>query len=299
MTAGTSSSAAASRRSTCAGSSVGGVGLGLDEALVQAVQPGEQRVEVVVGDDRGMHAAVGDHRDVVDREDVGGVHHRHEQAAVLAPADRHGLQAARDGGVDEVRGRHVHLEGVQAHVVEREAVRDGARELVARDDVRVQQDLAHRLAELAAAGDRALDHLAGREAELDDHVAEQAPGAWAPGRLDRCGCRCGLAGRAHHPSYRQGASKLARGRLGLAREGPLNTGSSRGRSGSPGGDLASVTSMRRPSMVSSPIWLSNHGPSVISQPIRGGRTPARRASRRVIAVTWRDCAIFTSPAPTC
>ena len=71
-------------------------------------------------------------RDVVDREDVRRVGHRHGERAVAAEGDGDRLVALGRGAREQVGRGHVDLEDVQVEVVEAVALGDGARELLGR-----------------------------------------------------------------------------------------------------------------------------------------------------------------------
>ena len=89
-------------------------------AAVDVRRRGDRRADLVARHDR----------DVVDREDVGGVDHRDQQRAVAREGDRHGLVAAHGGGRDELGGVGIDAVELEVDVVEAEALGDGAGELV-------------------------------------------------------------------------------------------------------------------------------------------------------------------------
>ena len=94
------------------------------------------------GGDRDAHLVAGHDRDVVDREHVGGVGHRHEQRALAGEADRHRLVALGGGGRDEVGGAHVDREDAQVEVVEPVALGERAREPVLVERPALEQHLS-------------------------------------------------------------------------------------------------------------------------------------------------------------
>ena len=83
------------------------------------------------GHDRA-HLVAGHQLQVVERQHVRRVGHRHQQRAVVVEADRHGVEAARGLGRDQVHRRQVGAVDLQVDVVEAEALGDRAGQLVAR-----------------------------------------------------------------------------------------------------------------------------------------------------------------------
>ena len=146
------------------------------DRIVQLGELGQQQVEVLDRGGAGAHAAAGHHADVVDRQDVGGIGHRHQHAAVLGEADRHRLVAAGGGGADEVDGAHVEVEGGQVDEVQAEALGHHAGELVVAQDPAFDQDQAGRAALLASRLDSVLDGLAVRQPEVHDDLSDHARG---------------------------------------------------------------------------------------------------------------------------
>jgi hypothetical protein len=151
---------------------------------------------------RAFHVVARRHRDVVEREHVGGVGGGYEHRALAEERDRDRLVAARLGGVDQVRRTGVDLEVVQVDEVEAVALGERVGELVRVDDPGVDQRLAKRHAVPAPLGHHALDDVALGEAEHHYHVADAAlgAGALAGGRESRDWERAGRDGRGlAHP----------------------------------------------------------------------------------------------------
>ena len=180
------------------------VAYGVADRRVETVHAADEDLQVL-GRDHGRHDAVpGAHREVVDRHDVRRLRHRDDERLVVAEAHGHRARTARDVRADEVQGGDVDLEAREVQVVQAEALRHGVRELGVRDQPTVDEDLAHRLSEGAGVDDRRLDHLPGHHARVDEHVAEQAPRARAPGIARRGrhggGGRRDALRRVHDPS---------------------------------------------------------------------------------------------------
>ena len=151
-----------------------------DRAL-QAPETGGEQVDVLGRGRRDAHAAVGDHRDVVDAEDVRGVGHRQQQRAVLGEAHGHRLVALDGLGAEQVDGAHVGLVDREVDVIQAEAFGDDARELVLAQDALLDEHLPGGLALRACRRDGLLDRLPVGEAEIDDDLPDPPPGA--PGRV--------------------------------------------------------------------------------------------------------------------
>jgi hypothetical protein len=143
------------------------------------VQAPDQRGDVLVRGDGGPDLVARHERDVVDREHVARVDHRHEQRALVEEADRHGGVALRRRGREQVGRGHVDAEGVEVDVVDAEALGDDAGELVGRQDAAVDEHLAGAPPAGARLGDRQLHGLAPGVAEGDDDVADLLGGAAA------------------------------------------------------------------------------------------------------------------------
>ena len=133
--------------------------------------------DVLAAGDRGADLEARHDRDVVDRQDVGGVGHRDEQRALVDVGDRDGLVALGGGGAEEVGGGHVDRELRQVEVVEAVALGDGAGELVLGDRALLEQDLLGRSRRCARACS-----IAGRRASrLDEARARRARRSGAAG----------------------------------------------------------------------------------------------------------------------
>ncbi len=145
----------------------------LFDRLLHAGEPHDQDVEVLDRGARRAHPATGEHRDVVDAEHVGRVGHRQQQGSVFEEANGHRLVAADRVHVDQVDRAHVELVDGQVDVLQAEALGHDTGELVVAQNALLDQDLAGRLALGARDLDRVLDLLTRREAQIDDHVADQ------------------------------------------------------------------------------------------------------------------------------
>ncbi len=139
-----------------------GLGLALGDRLadgaLQRVEPADQRFDVFLGGDGDAAVERGGDLDVVDREHVGRVGHRHEQGLLVDEADRQRPVAAGRVDRDQVGRRHVHLVGGEVDVVEAVALGDRARELVGADRALLDQQPLRR----AAGRARRLDRRSGR-----------------------------------------------------------------------------------------------------------------------------------------
>jgi hypothetical protein len=109
------------------------------DRVVHADEPREQQVEVLDRGGRRADPPAGHHPDVVDREDVRGVGHRHQQRAVVGIA--HGQRLVALGGLraDQVRRAHVEVEDRQVDEVQAEALGHHAGELVVAQDAALDQ----------------------------------------------------------------------------------------------------------------------------------------------------------------
>ena len=95
------------------------------------------------------------------------------------------------------------LQLLEARVLQAEALGDGERELVVVDDPALEQKLLHRPALRARVADDGLDRVAVAEAEVDEHVPEQPPGALAGGRGLHLGRRSPWPCHRQHPGESQ------------------------------------------------------------------------------------------------
>jgi hypothetical protein len=162
------------------------LGDGLDR-LLDAGETRDQDVQVLDRGGRSAHATPGQHRDVVDRQHVGGVGHREDHGAVLQKADRDRLVAADRLHVEQIDSPHVDLVDRQVDVVQAIAFGDHSGQLVVAKDALLDQDLAGRLALVPSELDGLLDALARGEAEVDDDVADQASRTKLRGGRERLG----------------------------------------------------------------------------------------------------------------
>ena len=172
----------------------GGV-LGVLEAL-------EQPLDVLARGDRGAHLVAGHDRDVVDREHVRGVRHRDQQRAFGDERHGHGLVALDRGRGDELGRVGVDLVVAQRDVVEPEALRDRARELVVGDRALRQQDALRRRSGRMGLLDGVVHDRSLDEPEVDEDVREHPAGAATPRRgrdapFRLAGCSPGLCGWIH------------------------------------------------------------------------------------------------------
>ena len=108
----------------------------------------------------------GAHLEVVHREDVRGIGHRHEQGALVEEGDGQRVVAPNHVGQHHADRPHVDGEGVQVHVVEAEPLGERVGELVGRDAAALHQHASDGLADLAALLNGRFDGLAGRVAEV-------------------------------------------------------------------------------------------------------------------------------------
>ncbi len=78
-----------------------GVGSGLaGDDVLQAIEARDQPFDVLGRGDPDAHLVAGHDRDVVDRQHIGGVGHRHEQRALVDKGNGHALVALGGGGGD-------------------------------------------------------------------------------------------------------------------------------------------------------------------------------------------------------
>ena len=130
------------------------------------------------GRDDGSDLCVGDRADVVDREDVRRVGHRHDQAA-LVPCHRQGLVAAGQGVGDEPRRA-----GVDGELAEVEEV-EGCHQIRLGDQLLVDEDAPERLARPRLLVQRRRQLLAGEQLTGDEQLPQ-------------------LVGVRHHATRRRG-----------------------------------------------------------------------------------------------
>ena len=158
----------------------------------------QQRVERGAGRGGRLHLELRHHGDVVDRQRVGRVGHGHQQPAA-DESHRHRAIALGGGRPDQGGRVAVHLEARQVDVGKPVALGGRARELLLADRAAVHKHLRNRAA-APRLTDGGLDRIGGGEAQLDDHVAQEARAApGLGGRHDalRRG-RCGGAGLGAH-----------------------------------------------------------------------------------------------------
>ena len=153
--------------------------LGVDELLLELAEAQQQHLEVVARDDDRLDAQVGQHRQVVEREDVRRIRHRDDQRLVVAEADRDRLQAAQRRLGHELHRGDVGVQLVEAHVLQPEALGDGQRQLIGVDQAAFDQQVLHRAARGARVTHDLLDRRTVDEAEVDEHIAQQAAGTGA------------------------------------------------------------------------------------------------------------------------
>ncbi len=141
----------------------------------------DQRVDVLGRGDRSAHLVARGHRDVVEREQVGGIRGCHEQRLLGEEGDGNRPVSARLGAVDHAGGALVHVENVEVHVVEAVALRERLGELPGVHEARLDQCLPERHAVGVAVVDHLLHALTLGKAELNDHVADPTHDAGALG----------------------------------------------------------------------------------------------------------------------
>jgi hypothetical protein len=195
----------------------------LGHDVAEAVEPRDERADVLGGHDGELDAQPGDDRQVVGGDDVRGVGDRDEQRALVDVGDRHRLQALGDRRRDEVGRGHVDLELVQVEVVEAVALGERAGVLVGAQGAALEQQGLRGAPGGARGLDGGFDALALDEAELHDHVGQKAPAA-APSRGrgqagDRVGAR-GAPGCSGGVGGQHAQGRLATGR-GHVRPPPL------------------------------------------------------------------------------
>ena len=147
---------------------------GLLDRVVEAIELGDERRDVLARGDRGADLETGHDRHVVDREYVGRVGHHDQQRPFVDERHGHGVVAFRGRGRDQVGRPHVDVEDVQVQMIEPVALGDRPRQLVLRDDALGEQ---HHLGGLAGGPgrlDRCIHARGVGEAELHDHVGQEA-----------------------------------------------------------------------------------------------------------------------------
>ena len=153
------------------------IGILIDDVfdrLVHAGQPRQQQVQILDRSRRGAHAPAGHHRDVVDRQNVRGIGHRQQQSAVVGEADRNRLIAFGRVGAEEADRAHVEVVDRQVDVVQAEALRHDAGELVVAQHALLDEHETRRAALRASRCHGVLDRVTIGEAEVDDHFADHA-----------------------------------------------------------------------------------------------------------------------------
>jgi hypothetical protein len=151
--------------------------------LLHPPHAGDERAEVLAAGDRGADLQARHDREVVHRDDVGGIGHRDEQRALAGVGDRHGVVAPGGGDGDEARGGHVDLEGGEVDVLEAMALCERAGEVVGAQDAGRDELGLGRRPRGPRRGDRRLDARGVAEAEVDDDVGQEARAAGARARL--------------------------------------------------------------------------------------------------------------------
>ena len=101
--------------------------------VVELAHAADQAVDVLDPGDHGQNLVAGHQLQVVEREHVRRVRHRDEQVSAVVEADRHRSEPARGRRADEVQRSHVGLVDREVDVLEAEALRHRARELVTGD----------------------------------------------------------------------------------------------------------------------------------------------------------------------
>ena len=207
----------------------------LGDGALQRAQLADQRVDVARRGDRDPAVEPGRHLHVVEREHVGGVRHRQQQRLLVDEADRHGLVAA--GGLDRD-----HVGRAPCRPGRRRGRRSRARSARPSPGARRSESITPCSSSTCSGGlpggarllDRGLDLLGRGEAEVDDHVGDEAARVSAPlgrdqaqGSLLGCG---GVAGGRACGRCRGGP----RG-PGVAAGVPPDGGGRRGRLGRGGG----------------------------------------------------------------
>ncbi len=142
--------------------------------VFEAIEPGDQGDDVIRRGDRNSDLVPGHDRDVIDRQDVGGVGHGDQQGALVGERHRHRLVTLGDRCRDQVGCRHVDLEDAQVEVVEAVALSQRPGEPVGRDGALVQQDPLWRTAGVSRGLDRVLDLALGCQLHGHDHIGQKA-----------------------------------------------------------------------------------------------------------------------------
>ena len=124
--------------------------VGPGDDVVKARQARDQALDVLAARDRRTDLLAGQQRDVIDRQDVGGIGHRDEQRALVDERDRDGLVALGGGDRDQVRRLHVGLEDAEIEVLEAVALGQRAREPVRRQRAVLDEDVLRHRASCAA-----------------------------------------------------------------------------------------------------------------------------------------------------
>ncbi len=177
-----------------------GLPVGVGDDVLEAIKARDQGGDVLGRGDRDAYLVAGHDRDVVDRQDVRGIGHRHQQRALVGERDGHRLVALGGGRGDEVGGGHVDREHAEIEMIQAIALGERAREAVVGERAAFEQDALGSRAKAARALDRLVDLPARGQPHIDDHVGQEArggaaaagPGDAGPLALARSRSRTGL-----------------------------------------------------------------------------------------------------------
>ena len=180
--------------------------LGRADDVFEAVEPRDQRGDVIRRRDRDAHLVAGHDRDVVDRQHVRRVGHRDQQGALVGERHRHRLVALGDRRRDQVGGRHVDLEDAEVEVVQAVALGQRTGETVvgrsppgrsgsARAAVPELREVSIGVVDLPLAGE-----AHGRRSRRSGSAARSRG---VEGRVIPDPARLGLAGQARAPRRRR------------------------------------------------------------------------------------------------
>jgi hypothetical protein len=148
---------------------VGLVGRGLHDLVdlaVDAEEPLDGLDDLAGGGDDGPHLGARERPDVVDREDVGGVGHRHDELAVF-PAHGDGLVAAGERLADEGGDRAVDGAVVEVDELEPDLAGQGAHELGLGDRALLDEQSPEGLARPRLFGDGGVELGLGEQSFVD------------------------------------------------------------------------------------------------------------------------------------
>ncbi|MNX90947.1 hypothetical protein D3C86_1230150 [compost metagenome] len=134
-------------------------------------------VELLAGGDEGLGPQAGDEADLVQGVHVVGVDHGHVEVAVLDAQGQH-LVARQELLREEVEQIRVELALADLDVVGTGLGAEHVAQLVLGDEGALEQDLAERLARLAALLEGAVDLAGLDEAGLHEQLAQLAADAW-------------------------------------------------------------------------------------------------------------------------